>query len=188
MDYPNLVWLGDGSYNFVQDILDELNLGLDPDVDMILPVTPMWSQLRAQYAEDYRDLERMDLYDRGLPTITHVYIFKVSSYNQTTYKPHDTGIFVQLVTGTIEYSLMDRDQFNIAKGRCRDLLITWGERYIDEVHLLDDRQEMQGTAGGNTTGQNIRQQVKLVKRVAHEFLGILHHYQIHFKNRSGPNG
>ena len=95
MDYPNLVWLGDDSYNFVQDILDELNLGLDPDVDMIHPVTPMWSILRAQYAEDYRDLERMDLYDRGLPTITHVDIFKVSSYNQITYKPHDTGIFVK---------------------------------------------------------------------------------------------
>ena len=88
---------------------------------------------------------------------------------------------LHLVDDISDYRNMNQQTFNLAKSHCGDLLIDLAIILIDEIDTLDDRDEI-------NDGESRYNQERSIHKRAHEFLAVLHHYQIHFKNRSGPSG
>jgi len=107
-----------------------------------------------------------------LPCITHVNIQK------STLRPHETGVILHLVENNTSYTRMPITDFDLAKLNCRTLLHTYASTFISEVEELSSPDM---TIGNRDRAIDL--QLTEVHKVAHEFLAILHHYQIHFSNR-----
>ena len=181
--YPDNMYLSNNEDAIAKKVFRNIEAGLDPahDVPMLLADSRQWIDLRTQYSlSDYMFKDHNDSTDWSDATITHIPICPDILGN---VRPHDTGIMVHLVGNTPNYSQMNQQIFNIAKSQCNKLLLIFSEDVINEIDLLDDPDpDMEYDPDVAYDFQ-----LRFIRRV-HEFIGILHHYQIHFKNRSGPSG
>lgn len=121
-----------------------------------------WNDLRSYY--NMPDTLGMQ---NNLPRITHV---PIQGSGQV---PHETGIIVNLLPKNVHYSTLTRREFTLAKGLCMSLLKEKAEN-LENTRKLENDPE----AAGNY--------IALLARDTHEYLGVIHHYQLYFKNRNSP--
>ena len=119
-----------------------------------------------------------DTYSREIPTITHVALkTRYLNNNRLLGYAYQTGIFVHLIGGQLEYNKITQAEFDTAKNNCKILLYDFGGQFLDRVKFIDD----------NEIHDSNSRQVMYMIRTAHEFLGLLIHYQIHFSNTNRPD-
>ena len=131
-------------------------------------MTTQWIELRSFYSLPliFRQLP----FSREIPTITHVPI----QGTMNAVMPHETGIFVHVFDSDVGYDQLCQEDFNTAKENCVELLLEHGETFINEVSTIQDLEEPEEQVSND------------VSKATHEYLAILHHYQIHFRNRNSP--
>jgi len=133
--------------------------------------TTQWVDLREKYNID--DVINNDTTERTLPCITHVRI-----RNNVQRTPNETGVILHLIDRNDTYKIMSVPDFNLAKSNCRILLETYASTFKSE---LDELSSSDMTL--DNRDRAINSQLSEIHKVAHEFLAILHHYQIHFSNK-----
>ena len=160
--------------DFVNTVLTDLLNHRDPSVNMLIDMTTQWVDLRQRY--NLHNVITGDTTERNLPCITHVAITQTEEI-----LANETGIILHLVNSHSQYKDMSPELFNTAKANCIYLLREYATVFLQETELLSDSDMEEGNRE-----QAIDTQLTEVHKVAHEFLAILHHYQIHFSHRNGP--
>jgi len=102
----------------------------------------------------------------NLPRVTHVPI--------QGGKPHETGVIVNLLEGNKHYSTLSQRGFTTAKHRCMTLLKEKAEILENTRKLANDPE-----VAGNY--------IALLAKDTHEYLAVVHHYQLYFKCRTNPS-
>ena len=178
--HPGFMYLGKGDDALAKRVLSNVEAGLEPvsDLPMLLAHSRQWIDLRTQYSLFNHMFNNINAPEWNDPCIRHI---PICPDIQGNVRPHDTGIMLHLVDDISDYRNMNQQTFNLAKSHCGDLLIDLAIILIDEIDTLDDRDEI-------NDGESRYNQERSIHKRAHEFLAVLHHYQIHFKNRSGPSG
>lgn len=165
------------SDEYLWNVLPGLARSMTPDnlnvviVPMLSRYSEMWELLAARY-DRYADAIGGASTDENLPCITHVPL------NDTGRRQHETGIMLHLIYVANRrapgvYSRISPELFLLAKERCEELLYDYANTFVNWRELMDDPSEQ---------GQEDQ-----FYRAAHEFLAILHHYQLHFLDRHSPD-
>lgn len=102
----------------------------------------------------------------NLPRITHVPI--------QGGKPHETGIIVNLLPKNVHYSRLSGREFLSAKRLCMSLVREKVDNLLETRKLETDLQQADNY-------------IALLARDTHEYLAVVHHYQLYFKNRISPS-
>ena len=160
--------------------LNPVDLRLNGINHMVTPMlkanTTQWVDLRNNYDAD--NTINVQITDTNYPFISHV---PITGNPQNVF--HETGIMVHLTGDRSLYRNMNTGLFNLAKDRCKDLMSIYAQALLNEIDLLNDTDEMTPSP---YVADPVELQLKGINKAAHAYLGIVHHYQIHFCSRTGP--
>ena len=175
------------SYNNVFSDLNNLTERVTNSLDefpMLTADTFEWIHLRSRY-NSYIFFNNPYL-NINMPCITHVPITSIT-HNSL---PNETGIMLNVVPNTRSYGNMSQESFDIARRNCLDLLHRYAgmydtarqnfELWNNVIPSSDSDFELESENDFTFNPEAI------YYRTCHEFLAILHHYQIHFSNRTSP--
>lgn len=163
--YNNIRTVFDRS--FVDGIVDNIRNTQNPGVPMLNSDTDLWSWFRTQYS--LNSIHSTTTTDRTIPALTHV------DLSHGEGRPNNTGIMPHLLSENRTYGRMTADQFNLARQNLINLMQEYATSLGDRLDELNDAEPYE-------VDYTLSQYYKAV----HEFLGLLHHYQMHFSNRTGP--
>jgi len=85
--------------------------------------------------------------------------------------PHETGVIVHLLYGNVHYSTLELPDLHLARSRLSQLLKDKADILKETRQLVNDPQERDNF-------------MALLARDTHEYLGVVHHYQLYFLRRN----
>lgn len=101
--------------------------------------------------------------ENNLPRVTHTPI--------QGGLPHETGVIVHLLYGNVHYSTLDPNDLHLARSRITQLIKDKADILKDTRELVNDPEERDDF-------------MALLARDTHEYLGVVHHYQLYFLRRN----
>ena len=160
----NYGWFGGTIKGYADWVSIEVTKWPTSFTKMLTRDCPYWAELRTLYDIQYgRGVFGME---RNVPYITHVPI-KGNRF-------HESGIMVHLLTDNRHYSELKSIEWKEKKKLIRELLIDKGDAFEEaRQNFLTDPVEARD--------------VRDVAKSAHEYLGVLHHYQLYFLTRNSAS-
>lgn len=166
--------LRDINPDFIRTVLFNIHHTLGTGVGMLSNYTDLWYHLRCGYNSDfYVNYVPPTL---TIPSISHV------GRRDAINLPNNTGIIVHIISGNRIYNQLNVADFDLARRNIIRLLTTRGNALmLTQASWLNTNLQ-----NYSNPDQILTMYSNDIVRLTHEFLAILHHYQIHFSNRNGP--
>ncbi len=141
--------------NWMTFIIPDL---IDINFAMLKSDSRLWTELRSHYS-----LSHTHGLENNLPRLSHAPI--------QGGLPHETGVIVHLLYGNVHYSTLELPDLHLARSRLSQLLKDKADILKETRQLVNDPQERDNF-------------MALLARDTHEYLGVVHHYQLYFLRRN----